>query len=117
MGIMDGLGGLISVLIWTLGNLAYWTFRSAGETGFKRIVAFWMGMPLTWVTLLAVREGIPMDDGDGLVGQEVRELRAAIARDRVARIKAARSGLPRASDPADSGESGPDARGWEPLER
>ena len=82
-----GTTGLVSTLIWIVANVAYLLFRSNDEGGFKRIVAFWMGMPLTWLTLVVVREGVPMvsEEAELSFDAEMQRLRAEIADDRADR--------------------------------
>jgi hypothetical protein len=71
-------------LIWALGasvsvfaNVVYYDMRRKGVRGFSRFAAFIAGNPLTWVTLLAVKEGRaedfrpPPDDDERLL-REVR---------------------------------------------
>ena len=126
MGFVESFVGL---LIWTVANVAYGLFRTSGEGGFKRIVAFWMGMPLTWITLIVVREGVPMlaSDADD-VGGEIAELRADIDRDRRLRggggepgrgpgREPATDGLPDPGDAADSGDRSDPRDEWRPLSR
>ena len=76
------LEGLVGLIIWLCGNYFYYEFRKEGErSGFKRFIAFWMGFPLTIVSLLIVPMGkspllkAPPSEGDSLL-EEIRRDRA-----------------------------------------
>ena len=51
------LGKIVAFLAWLIANWAYLDFCRRGESGFTRLVAFWMGLPTTFVTSLVVEEG------------------------------------------------------------
>ena len=77
---------LVGSILWIVANLAYLDDRRAGRRGFKRLVAFWLGWPWTFVTLLSVDEGSQPElrtDDEGL-----RELVREIRRDRRGRLAA-----------------------------
>ena len=74
--------GLVGLIIWLLGNYFYYEYRKEGErSGLKRFVTFWMGFPLTVVSLLVVPLGkspllkAPPSEGDSLL-EEIRRDRA-----------------------------------------
>lgn len=96
--------GLIGLLIWIAGNYFYYEYRKEGErSGFKRFVSFWMGFPLTVVTMLVVPLGKsplqvpPPSEGDSLL-EEIR-------RDRALREGQGAAELPEGSGSAGSGEA------------
>lgn len=73
----------IGFFVWLIANWAYLDFRRNGIRGFKRVVAFFMGWPTTFLTLLLVVESRRpriKDDDEGLE-ELVREIR----RDRLVR--------------------------------
>lgn len=47
----------VTLFAWIVANWAYLDFRRTGTRGFKRLVAFWMGWPATFLSLLVVRDG------------------------------------------------------------
>lgn len=49
------VGAIVSVL----GNAVYIDMRRRGARGFGRFVAFWTGLPVSFLSSLAVREGRP----------------------------------------------------------
>lgn len=79
---METIFGLI---VWVLANLVYVEMRRRGEGGAKRLVAFWLGLPGTFVGMLVVdRRALPPireDDEDmqGLVEEIRRERRQDLA--------------------------------------
>jgi hypothetical protein len=68
----------IGAILWGVANLVYIGSRRRGERGFGRVIAFFAGMPTTWIALFVVPEGRrsmvepPPDDEDRLL----REIRA-----------------------------------------
>ena len=73
---------------WLIANWAYLDFRRTGDGGFKRLVAFWMGWPMTFVTAMLVKNGsqpqIRLDD------RNLDELVDEIRRDRLLRERSDR---------------------------
>ena len=79
------LEAIVAAAVWAVvnvvSNVVYFDMRRKGIRGFSRLVAFWMGTPWTWVTLLVVVEGSqtpmepPPDDVESLF-REVRRDRA-----------------------------------------
>ncbi len=67
----------VGAIVWTLANAVYFDLRRKGIRGFGRFAAFWVGNPMTWITLFVVKEGkldqieTPPDDEDRLL-REVR---------------------------------------------
>lgn len=72
---------IIGGLLWTIANVLYIDMKRKGKAGFSRIVLFWMGIPLTWLWLLLVREGSAPeladtpDDAEALLAEIRRERR------------------------------------------
>jgi len=85
------LEALASFVVWLVANGVYVDMRRTGRRGFRRLLAFWLGTPTTWLTLLAVREGVspdletPPDDEEALLAEirRDRSLRTAADRDAV----------------------------------
>jgi hypothetical protein len=81
MGMEGFIGEFIGALVWLVANVVYLDSRRKGTRGFRRLLAFWMGLPVTWFTLLVVKEASapriepPPDDEEGLLA-EVRRDRA-----------------------------------------
>jgi len=77
---------LAGFAVWLVANGVYADLRRKGEKGFARLVCFWLGLPVTWLSLLLVREGSqprvrpPPDDVLGLL-QDIRRDRALRAGD------------------------------------
>lgn len=74
---METIFGLV---VWVLANLVYVEMRRRGEGGFKRLVAFWLGLPGTFVGMLVVdRRALPpiREDDEGMHGlvEEIRRER------------------------------------------
>lgn len=83
---------VVSVVVWLIANWAYLDFRRTGVRGFKRLVAFFFGLPTTVLLCVLVEEGsqprIREDDGD--LDDLVREIR----RDRLLREEGGNGRLP-----------------------
>ena len=75
------VGQLVGLFVWLVANAVYVTSRRQGTGGFRRFLAFWMGLPVTFFVMLLVPEGSqpalepPPDDDDALLA-EVRRDRA-----------------------------------------
>jgi len=71
---------LIGLIVWLVANAVYLNSVRKGTRGFRRFLAFWMGLPATFFTLLLVTEGSqpalapPPDDEEGLL-EEIRRNR------------------------------------------
>ena len=69
---------LVGFLVWAVANGVYLDMKRDGVHGFRRFLAFWLGTPTTWLTLLFVKEGSaarvkpPPDDEEALLAR-VRE--------------------------------------------
>ena len=61
------------LVLWVLANAVYVDMRRAGEKGFKRLAAFWLGWPGTFVGMFAVDEG-----SQPAVRHDDRDLRALV---------------------------------------
>ena len=75
------LEGIAGAIVWILANALYVDQKRKGRGGFGRIVLFWMGLPLTWLWLLAVPEGSapvleePPDDAEEILAEIRRQRR------------------------------------------
>jgi len=73
--------GIIGGIVWVLANALYIDLKRKGRSGFSRIILFWMGIPLTWLWLVLVREGSAPeieeapDDAEALLAEIRRERR------------------------------------------
>jgi hypothetical protein len=71
---------LVGLAVWLLANSVYLRARRAGSGGLQRLLAFWMGLPGTFLCMVLVKEGSksrlapPPDDEDALLA-EVRRAR------------------------------------------
>lgn len=86
-----GLGALLGFAINLIALVSYWGFVRSGARGFRRFVAFWIGMPLTLFMKLFLRpdpdlvlerklaESLPAPEQDigvpEYVRQEIRTIR------------------------------------------
>jgi len=79
------IGSVVGVLVWLLANVVYADKRRRSVRGFARLVAFWLGLPVSVLTMVFVGEGSqptlepPPDDDDALL--------AEVRRDRVENIQ------------------------------
>jgi hypothetical protein len=70
---VDFLRWAVGASVWLLANAVYYDMRRKDVKGFGRVVAFFAGYPLTWLTLFAVKEGQvaalqpPSDDDERLL--------------------------------------------------
>lgn len=72
---------IVGLFLWLVANAVYLGAVRRGEGGFRRLVAFWIGLPGTFVTLVAVKEGSqpvvePPPDDDAALLEDVRRSRA-----------------------------------------
>ena len=79
------LQALVGAIVWTFANLLYVDLKRKGVRSLARVVAFWVGMPTTWLSLIFVRElrqprFRPSEDDEALL--------AEVRRDRVRRLSA-----------------------------
>ncbi len=75
------LESLAAAVVSVVSNVTYYQRRRTGRGGVGRIVAFWCGVPFTWLTLFLVPVGAPEvepppDDEDALL-DEIRRVRRA----------------------------------------
>lgn len=85
------LSGLLGSFVWVAANFAYWSHVRDRERGFKRFAAFWLGFPITLVSMFVAprtkrvqaRQQTEFDEEHGLL-LEIRRDRAR--RDERARI-------------------------------
>lgn len=86
-----GLGALLGFAINLIALVSYWGFVRSGAKGFRRFIAFWIGMPLTLFMKLflrpdpdlvlerRLRESLPTPEQDigvpEYVRQEIRAIR------------------------------------------
>ena len=87
------LEGMLGGVVWVIANLAYGSMVRTGEQGFRRLAAFWLGWPGTFVSYVVVKPtrrmaGPQMDPRyqKQLELQEERDLLFEIRRDRARRI-------------------------------
>jgi hypothetical protein len=69
---------VVAAAVWAVSNFVYFDLRRKGVRGFSRLLAFWMGNPMTWVSFFVVQEGSqptfePPPDDEALLLQEVRQ--------------------------------------------
>lgn len=76
-----GARSLVGFLVWLVANVVYLEGKRTGTRGLSRILAFWLGSPTTWLTLLFVRGGDavplepPPDDEEALLEAVRRDRR------------------------------------------
>jgi len=80
---MDGfVEHLVGLVVWLVSIVVYVDARRRGRHGFTRLVAFWLGFPATWISLLVVGEGsqpdiLPPPDDEAALLEEIRRDREA----------------------------------------
>jgi hypothetical protein len=81
---------VVGFIVWIIANVMYIQFRKDGLYGFRRLVAFWLGFPVTVLSVFGVRG--PTAERRRELSQEARsdddleaELLAEIRRDRASR--------------------------------
>ncbi len=91
----SGLGALLGFAINLIALVSYWGFVRSGARGFRRFLAFWIGMPLTLFMKLFLRpdpdlvlerrlvESLPPPEEDIGVPEYVREEVRAIRQRRL----------------------------------
>jgi hypothetical protein len=99
LGLLEAVAGAVLL---TVANAVYFDMKRKGQHGFRRLLAFWFGNPVTWATFFLMREGSlpqvepPPDDEQSLL-TEVR-------RDRARRIAAGSEQAHESSPEADAEE-------------
>ena len=73
---------LVGAVVWVVALLVYMDARRRGRRGFTRFIAFWVGMPGTFLSMFVVKEGSqpdiapPPDDEHALLAEIRRERRS-----------------------------------------
>ena len=75
------VAAVVGLMVWVVANVVYANQVRVGKRGFRRFLAFWLGFPATFFSLLVLDEGSqpalepPPDDEEALL-REVRRDRA-----------------------------------------
>ena len=87
------LEGILGAAVWVIANLAYGSMARTGEQGFRRLAAFWLGWPGTFVSYIVVKPTRRMAEHQmdpryqkQLELEEERDLLLEIRRDRARQI-------------------------------
>lgn len=70
---------VVGFIVWLLANVVYLDMVRGGRRGFRRLLAFWFGIPTTFLTLVFVRKDVqvriepPPDDEDALLAEIRRD--------------------------------------------
>lgn len=80
-GLSDLFRAGVGVLVSGVANLVYFDLKRRGRQGWTRIVAFWVGTPFTWISLILLPEGSqpslePPEDNEEALLEEIRRDRA-----------------------------------------
>ena len=73
------VSAVVGFLVWVVANVVYADKRRRAVRGFARLLAFWLGLPGTFLSLLLVKEGSqpaldpPPDDDESLLAEVRRE--------------------------------------------
>ncbi len=93
------LGRILWLLVWIVANVVYGNMVRDGQRGFRRLVAFYLGWPGTFLSYLSIqprrRVAEPQVDERyrlQLELEEERDLLLEIRRDRAQRISRSRGG-------------------------
>ncbi len=70
-----------AVLVSVMANLVYFDMKRKGRHGFTRLLSFWLGTPVTWLSFLLLKEGSqpalePPEEDDEALLREIRRDRA-----------------------------------------
>ena len=49
------LEGILGGVVWVIANFAYSSMVRTGEQGFRRLAAFWLGWPGTFVSYMVIK--------------------------------------------------------------
>ncbi len=87
------LEGILGAAVWVIANLAYGSMARTGEQGFRRLAAFWLGWPGTFVSYMVIKPTRRMSEPqmdpryqEQLELKEERDLLLEIRRDRARQI-------------------------------
>jgi hypothetical protein len=75
------LESLVSFVVWLVANVVYLDMKRSGTRGLRRLVAFWLGSPTTWASMIFLPEGSsiqvepPPDDEEALLAEIRRDRR------------------------------------------
>ena len=81
---------LLGAFVWMAANFAYWSYVRDGERGFKRFAAFWLGYPITLVSMFVARHAKRVRAPQRSELEEEHSLLLEIRRDRTRRDERAR---------------------------
>ena len=84
------VSGLLGSFVWVAANFAYCTYVRDGERGFKRVAAFWLGFPVTLVSMFAAPHTQRVRMPHRSEVEEEHKLLLEIRRDRTRRDERAR---------------------------
>ncbi len=93
------LGRILWLLVWIVANVVYGSMVRDGEHGFKRLAAFYLGWPGTFLSYLSIKQTRLVSDLEveprvraQLELEEERDLLLEIRRDRARRIARSKGG-------------------------
>ena len=93
------LGGMLWLLVWIIANVVYSSMVRDGERGFRRLAAFYLGWPGTFLSYLTVQPARRVAEPKvearfqaHLELEEERDLLLEIRRDRARRISRSQGG-------------------------
>ncbi len=72
---------VVTMVVWALANLVYVEMKRKGKKGFQRVLAFFFGLPTTWLAFFLLDEGAqlelaPPPDDEAALLREIRRDRA-----------------------------------------
>ena len=78
--------GILTLLVWIVATVAYVSYVRDGERGFKRLAAFWLGVPWTLCCAFIVPRSKRLREPRRDELEDERTLLMEIRRDRAHRI-------------------------------
>ena len=84
------ISGLLGSLVWVAANFAYCAYLRDGESGFKRLAAFWLGFPITMISMFVVPHTRRLRVPERSELEEEYQLLLEIKQDRASRDERAR---------------------------
>ncbi len=84
------VSGLLGSFVWVAANFTYCAYVRDGERGFKRFAAFWLGFPITLISMFAVPKTRRASVNDRSELEEERNLLLEIRMDRIRRDRGTR---------------------------